>query len=381
MANTPQVSGSEAEEAMSVVTLADRKRVLTDLLRGVSRTFYLTLRILPKGLREPVGLAYLLARAADTIADTRLLPPQERLKHLVAFRAQVEGPATVPALREIGLALTDMQSIPEERELLTSLPKAFSMLEVVPEADRTQVRSVVVTLTQGMEMDLATFPAEDSGRVDALKDPAELDRYIYYVAGCVGEFWTAITMAHSAPLKGWDVQGMSEVGVGFGKALQLTNVLRDVPRDLRIGRCYLPETELTRAGVTPEELLDPSVGAKARPVLVAGIETALEHYRAAEEYLIAITPALPAAAAGGAVADFDRAGDAGQAGGQPRVARPGQAVQSQPGMGLPNAGPLLTLRSLQQTPPRLDSPSAPTGGGFPLRERIKAESLALKEPY
>lgn len=288
MANTPQVSGSEAEEAMSVVTLADRKRVLTDLLRGVSRTFYLTLRILPKGLREPVGLAYLLARAADTIADTRLLPPQERLKHLVAFRAQVEGPATVPALREIGLALTDMQSIPEERELLTSLPKAFSMLEVVPEADRTQVRSVVVTLTQGMEMDLATFPAEDSGRVDALKDPAELDRYIYYVAGCVGEFWTAITMAHSAPLKGWDVQGMSEVGVGFGKALQLTNVLRDVPRDLRIGRCYLPETELTRAGVTPEELLDPSVGAKARPVLVAGIETALEHYRAAEEYLIAI---------------------------------------------------------------------------------------------
>ena len=40
-----------------------------DLLRGVSRSFYLSLRILPAALREPIGLAYLLARAADTVAD------------------------------------------------------------------------------------------------------------------------------------------------------------------------------------------------------------------------------------------------------------------------------------------------------------------------
>ena len=288
MADTQPASGSKPEETLGVVTTADRERLLTDLLRGVSRTFYLTLRVLPRGLREPVGLAYLLARAADTIADTRLLPPRERLKHLLAFRAQVEGPATVQALREIGRAMTDKQAIPEERALLTSLPEAFSMLEASPEADRDHVRSVVVTLTRGMEIDLTTFPAEDEGRILALKDAAELDRYIYYVAGCVGEFWTAITIAHTAPLKGWDTGHMSDLGVRFGKALQLTNVLRDLPRDLRIGRCYLPESELAGVGVTPEELLDPSVGAKARPVLVVNIELALEHYRAAEEYLLAI---------------------------------------------------------------------------------------------
>ena len=267
---------------------AEQERLLTDLLRGVSRTFYLTLRVLPRGLREPVGLAYLLARAADTIADTRLLPPHERLKMLRAFRAQVEGPATVQALKEIELALTDKQSILDERVLLTSLPKAFSMLKSSLEADRSRVRSVVVTLTRGMEIDLTTFPPEDSGRIAALKDPAQLDQYIYYVAGCVGEFWTAITMAHTPLLKRWDAEYMSEIGVRFGKALQLTNVLRDVPNDLRNGRCYLPESELARAGVTPEELLDPSVGARARPVLVANIETALEHYGAAEEYLRSI---------------------------------------------------------------------------------------------
>ena len=288
MADTQRASGSQVEGSLPTVTPADRERLLTGLLRGVSRTFYLTLRVLPRSLRGPVGLAYLLARAADTIADTRLLPPHERLKHLLAFREQVEGPVAADTLREIGLALTDKQSTPDERVLLTSLPEAFSTLEALLQADCTYVRSVVVTLTRGMEMDLTKFPSEDSGRIVALNDSAELDRYIYYVAGCVGEFWTAIAMAHTAPLKEWDAQRMSELGVNFGKALQLTNMLRDVPKDLRIGRCYLPENQLARVWVTPEELLDPLVGIKARPVLVTIIRTALEHYGAAEEYLLSI---------------------------------------------------------------------------------------------
>ena len=288
VADTERPWDSDAEEALPVVTPAGRKRLLTDLLRGVSRTFYLTLRVLPAGLREPVGLAYLLARTADTISDTRLLPTGERLEYLLAFRAQVAGPATAPGLREIGLALTDKQSIAGERALLTSLPEALSVLESSPEPDRAQVRSVVVTLTRGMEIDLTAFPAEDFGRIGAFKEPTELDNYIYYVAGCVGEFWTSITMAHLSSLQEWNAERMSETGVAFGKALQLTNILRDVPRDLRIGRCYLPESEITRAGLTPRELLDPAASAKARPVLVAGIEEALDHYQAAEEYLLAI---------------------------------------------------------------------------------------------
>ncbi|MFM8358454.1 MAG: squalene/phytoene synthase family protein, partial [Verrucomicrobiota bacterium] len=52
--------------------------LLTSLLRDVSRSFYLTLWILPSSVRRPIGLAYLLARATDTIADTALLPAAER---------------------------------------------------------------------------------------------------------------------------------------------------------------------------------------------------------------------------------------------------------------------------------------------------------------
>ena len=281
-------SGPTVEEPWPAVTAADRRRLLAGLLREVSRTFYLTLRVLPSDLREPVGLAYLLARAADTVADTRLISPGDRLGHLLAFRGQIEGPARLEDLRQLERALTGQQSKPAERELLTRLPAAFSMLEASPEPDRALVRTVVVALTRGMETDLTTFPAEDSGRIAAFDDDAALDRYTYDVAGCVGEFWTAITMAHVPALKAWDGERMACTGVSFGKALQLTNVLRDLPKDLRIGRCYLPKSGLSGVGLSPEELLDPANGVLARPVLVSWIETALEHYAAAEEYLLAI---------------------------------------------------------------------------------------------
>ena len=283
-----EILAHNSETSLPQVSPAQRRHLLEGPLRGVSRSFYLTLRILPSSLRQPVALAYLLARAADTIADTKLLSPGQRLDNLLTFRNQVVGPTSMAPLDQIRTELTDNHSVPEERELLTSLPAAFSILERLPEPDRSLVRGVVRTLTQGMEADLTNFQSEDSGLVGCIEDAAALDGYIYQVAGCVGEFWTAITMAHVPSLKQWDMGRMSESGVAFGKALQLTNVLRDMPSDLRIGRCYLPRADLAEIGVSPEELLDPSNSAAARPVLVAWIQTALEYYASAEEYLLAI---------------------------------------------------------------------------------------------
>ena len=284
-------SETQDHATLPAVSAEVRLWLTRDLLKSVSRTFYLTLRVLPKDLREPIWLAYLLARAADTIADTTLLPPEERLNHLLSFREQVEDPdapsGSASAIAEIAEQAHDLQA----RELLSAMPQAFSVLESLPDADREDVRMVVVTLTQGMEMDLTTFPSDpDSAsgeQVVALKDAGELDRYTYLVAGCVGEFWTSMVTRHAPGLAGWDTEKMSAVGVRFGKALQLTNVLRDLPRDLRAGRCYLPEDELAQVGVKPGDLRDPATGPAARPVLQAWTRTALDHYRAAEDYLFA----------------------------------------------------------------------------------------------
>jgi len=81
---------------------------------------------------------------------------------------------------------------------------------------------------------------------------------------------------------------MSEAGVRFGKALQLTNVLRDAPADLRHGRCYLPAGELRPLGLVPRDLLDPARSGRARPLLDRLLATALDHYDVAWAYTLAI---------------------------------------------------------------------------------------------
>lgn len=290
---TSQSFQSESGSGSPPLDEKARRRLLGTVLRDVSRAFYLTLRVLPSAMRQPVGLAYLLARASDTLADTPLLPAARRLPVLRAFRELVEGSATAQATDSIISEVaswdgSDVDGMEAERALLASLPLAFSMLESLETRDRELVRSVVVALTHGMEMDLNELSPKQAGDIRSVRDAEQLDAYVYGVAGCVGEFWTAISIGHQPALRRWDTQHMSQLGVRFGKALQMTNVLRDVPRDLRNGRCYLPQDQLAASGLVPVDLLDPASASKARPVLVHNLRLALDHYQCAELYLLAL---------------------------------------------------------------------------------------------
>jgi farnesyl-diphosphate farnesyltransferase len=76
--------------------------------------------------------------------------------------------------------------------------------------------------------------------------------------------------------------------VRFGQGLQLTNILRDLARDLRIGRCYLPRQDLDRYRLAPEELLDPAALPRLRPLLEELIQLTLECYADGREYTLAV---------------------------------------------------------------------------------------------
>ena len=260
--------------------------LLRELLRRVSRSFYLSLRILPRALRAPVGLAYLLARAADTVADTRLIAREARLAHLETLRAAFAGrPADIAS---VAAACRPHQTHGAEAELLARLPDAIVQLERLAPDDRRAVRGVLATLTSGMTFDLTTFRGEDSTHLDALGTLDDLDRYVYLVAGCVGEFWTDMHVAHRPRLAGWDVARMRADGIRFGKALQMTNVLRDVPNDLRHGRCYVPATELAAHGLAPADLLDAGAMPKLRPLFTTLLGLAADHYQVGWRYTFAI---------------------------------------------------------------------------------------------
>jgi len=260
---------------------------LETILKRVSRSFFLSLRILPGSLRHPIGLAYLLARAADTIADTALISREKRLAYLELFRREfLEGsPSQISAVEK---ALTGPQRTPGERELLSHLEDCLTLYRRLGKGDRERIARLLLTLTQGMIMDLTTFPAEDAGKVVALKTRDDLDRYTYYVAGCVGEFWTEMALAHRPSFAGWEWEEMKERGIRFGKGLQLTNILRDLAKDLRSGRCYLPEEDLRALGVAPEELLDRRSITKIRPLIGDLLALTLDHYQEGWGYTLAI---------------------------------------------------------------------------------------------
>ena len=257
-----------------------------DMLKDVSRSFYLTLRVLPGSIRPQIGLAYLLARTSDTIADTSLVPLEQRLDALQAFRGRVRGQND--AQLEFGL-LAMQQSSPAERMLLEQCEASLGLLQGLTSADLKLVQQVLETITSGQEQDLRRFAAADAGHIVALNTAGELDDYTYRVAGCVGEFWTRMCRAHVFPKARLEDDVLLAQSVRFGKGLQLVNILRDLAADLRRGRCYLPAEKLASTGLNVPDLLQQNHEARLRPLFNTYFEQARAHLLAGWSY----TDALP----------------------------------------------------------------------------------------
>ena len=226
------------------------------LLETTSRSFYPTLKYLPKKTRGQIGLLYLLARVADTIADSKVGETEILLQHLKAYNEAVQGRSdTLPDLQ----ALAEVQANEHEAELLRNVPAVVEGLSVYSTEDQTRMLECLDIIVGGQILDLERFgPANEGGGISALKNDEELDDYTFRVAGCVGVFWTKMSLAHLMKLPPDEEALFMERGVRFGKALQMINILRDIPEDLRFGRCYIPEEALDDIGLTPDMLVDDS---------------------------------------------------------------------------------------------------------------------------
>jgi len=266
---------------------------MQDLLKQVSRSFYLTLRVLPRSVRGPISLAYLLARASDTVTDTPLVQIPRKHQALLQLRESIldacEGRrAAFPDFGDLAEAqdTTAGRGNPAERALLERFGALLNALRTSAPEDRLKIGKLLDTILHGQESDLLRFGKQDC--LSALGSDAELDLYTYEVAGCVGEFWTAICRAHLFPAAPLDDARLRVDGVRFGKGLQLVNILRDLPKDLRRGRCYLPQDQLANHGLIPKDLLDPGVMDRFQPLYDFYLRQAEGHLSAGWEYTIAL---------------------------------------------------------------------------------------------
>lgn len=212
----------------------------TGVLKGVSRSFYLSLRLLPEAMRRPAGIAYLLARCSDTIADSVGVSAGERMAALDKFSGQVAGEevfSPVPSFL--------IEGTPDHREklLLGRVGEVLNALDSLSHPEISLIRDVLRIIISGQRLDLERFGNANLLAPIALANDDELEDYTWRVAGCVGEFWTKLgylTLGNRFSLA--PEAELLKYAEDYGKSLQLVNILRDLPEDLANGRCYLPVT-------------------------------------------------------------------------------------------------------------------------------------------
>src|SRR5260221_7232379 len=171
--------------------------------------------LLPKKKRDGMSALYAFCRGVDDIADDERVPSEERRRNLNGWRADI---ARACAGENPQFAVN--------RELQPFIAQHKLPFHLFDE------------LIRGVEMDL------EINRYETYED---LEQYCYRVASVVGLL--------SIEIFGYTDPAVREYADALGKALQLTNILRDVRTDAERGRIYLPRTQLTKFGVTEDEIL------------------------------------------------------------------------------------------------------------------------------
>ena len=201
--------------------------------------------LLPREKRDGMSALYAFCREVDDVADEDAVPVEQRRARLSEWRADIrracEGAAPI---------------LPVNRELQPVIARHRLPFELFDE------------LIRGCETDLDTLRYPDF---------AALEQYCYRVASVVGLL--------SIEIFGYSNPRCRQYADALGKALQLTNILRDVRTDAERGRVYLPLAELARFGVTEQEILRSDYSDRFRQLAAAVAERARFHYRRARELL------------------------------------------------------------------------------------------------
>ena len=171
--------------------------------------------MLPREKRDAMSALYAFCREVDDVADEDSVPVEQRRAQLAAWRADIRRACDGGS-----------PEFPVNREFQPVIQKYKLRFELFDE------------LIKGCEMDL------DTSRYENLE---ALEKYCHRVASVVGLL--------SIEIFGYQNSACRDYAVYLGKALQLTNILRDVKTDAARGRIYLPLDELKKFAVTEAEIL------------------------------------------------------------------------------------------------------------------------------
>jgi phytoene synthase len=244
----PPYRGAAPRERGDELPIDACYRACRDLLRAHSKTFYLSSRFFGAEKRRAIWAVYAFCRTADDIVD-RAVPARERLDAIDAWerglRAAYAGEAREPVYAAFAHAARRF-GIPAEPAL---------------------------ALLRGARLDVT---------VSRYATYEELLEYCYLVASTVG----LLVM----PVLGTRSPAAERYGVALGRAMQMTNILRDVGEDAALGRIYLPQEDLRRFGCSEDAVLHGVLDERFRALMRFEIERVRALYREAEPGIALLAP-------------------------------------------------------------------------------------------
>ncbi|WP_114637370.1 squalene/phytoene synthase family protein [Polynucleobacter necessarius] len=203
------------------------------ILGSVSRTFALTIPLLPPSIEKVVGNTYLLCRIVDTIEDAGDLSAQTKQLLSALFLNAVLEKSPVETFVNPCLEALKNYGNQDELDLISHTPTVLRILHTRTTQDQEAVNRCVSIMSEGMSF----FHGKQNQA--GLQDLPEFEKYCYVVAGVVGELLTTIFSNHS-PLFKERIAGHEDLAIAFGQALQMTNILKDSPEDKARGVSWKP---------------------------------------------------------------------------------------------------------------------------------------------
>ena len=242
---------------------------LRGLLRVASRTFAIGIEQLPGVLCDAGTVAYLLLRVSDYLEDNEDMPAAEKVVLLNLWAEILNGNAQ-PI--ELTSCIQNADTSNPDAVVAQHVEDILARLALLPQEAREIITQHVIHSTLGMARWVERGPQ--------VNDEADLDDYMFEVAGRVGYLLTHLFAWYSTAIRN-KKEMLLPLAREFGLALQTVNVIRGLRKDYERGWVYVPKKFLAAANLTAQELFQPENRAEALKVLDMLADKAERHLHAA----------------------------------------------------------------------------------------------------
>ena len=242
---------------------------LRDLLRSASRTFAIGIEQLPGVLCDAGTVAYLLLRVSDYLEDNEDMDSEKKVKLLHVWVEILRGNARSEELTQ---HIQDVDTSNPDAVVAQHAGDILARLATLPTELQEIITDHVLHSTLGMARWVERGPE--------VNDEADLDDYMFEVAGRVGYLLTHLFAWYSTTIRNRKDR-LLPLAREFGLALQTVNVIRGLRKDYERGWVFVPRKYLAQVHLTEHELFQPENRAAAIEVLDMLADKAERHLHAA----------------------------------------------------------------------------------------------------